>query len=90
MKEQRGFHILTIELTMWLHFMLMQPHGQMGLELDIPSSCFLYELNQLDCLASIPTEVGKRWHLCERGLRLIAAANRLYIRNIATLSEDET
>jgi hypothetical protein len=34
MKEQRGFHILTIELTIWSHCKLMQPLGQMGLELD--------------------------------------------------------
>ena len=46
--------------------------------------CSLYELHQLGCLEPIATEVGKRWHLCGRGLRLIAAANHMHIRNIAT------
>jgi hypothetical protein len=50
--------------------------------------CSLYELHQLDCLAPIPTEALKRWHLCERGLRLVAAANHMHIRNVATLSDD--
>ena len=42
----------------------------------------------LGCLEPIATEVGKRWHLCDRGLRLIAATNHLHIRNIAALSDD--
>ena len=45
--------------------------------------CSLYELHQLGCLEPIPTEVGKRWHLCGRGLRLIATANHMHIRTIA-------
>ena len=51
--------------------------------------CSLYELHQLGCLEPIATEVGKRWHLCERGLRLVAAANHMHIRTIAALSDDE-
>jgi Replication-relaxation len=50
--------------------------------------CSLYELHQLRCLEPIPTEAGKRWHLCKRGLRLIAAANHMHMRNIAALSDD--
>ena len=50
--------------------------------------CSLYELHQLHCLAPIPTEAGKRWHLCERGLRLVAAANCLHIRTITEKSDD--
>jgi predicted transcriptional regulator len=50
--------------------------------------CSLYELHQLRCLEPIATEVGKRWHLCERGLRLVAAVNHIHIRNIAALSDD--
>ena len=50
--------------------------------------CSLYELHHLYCLEPIATEVGKRWHLCGRGLRLIAAANRVHIRTIAALSDD--
>ena len=45
-------------------------------------------LHQLGCLESMVTEVGKRWHLCERGLRLIAAANHIHIRNIAVVSDE--
>jgi len=50
--------------------------------------CALYGLHQLGCLESMVTEVGKRWHLCERGLRLIAAANHIHIRNIAVVSDE--
>jgi len=48
----------------------------------------LYNLHQLGCLESEATEAGKRWHLCERGLRLMAAANHLHIRNLAVESEE--
>ena len=50
--------------------------------------CSLYELHQLDCLATIPTEAGKRWHLCERGLRLVAAANCMHIRTLTEMADD--
>jgi hypothetical protein len=33
--------------------------------------------------------MGKRWHLCGHGLRLVAAANHMHIRNIATMSDNE-
>jgi hypothetical protein len=45
--------------------------------------CSLYELHQLACLESVVTTAGKRWHLCERGLRLIAASHHMHIRTIA-------
>jgi hypothetical protein len=51
--------------------------------------CSLYELHQLGGLESIVTEVGKRWRLCERGLRLIAAANHIHIHTIADVPDDE-
>ena len=51
--------------------------------------CSLYELHRLGCLEPLPTEAGKRWHLCERGLRLLAAANRMHIRNIAVKPDEE-
>ncbi len=51
--------------------------------------CTLYALHQLGCLEPIPTEAGKRWHLCERGLHLLAAANRMHIRNIAVKPDEE-
>ena len=52
--------------------------------------CSLYDLHRLGCLESIPTRVGKRWHLCERGLSLLAAASHIHIRNIAVLSDEGT
>ncbi len=51
--------------------------------------CSLYELHQLGCLEPIPTRGGKRWHLCERGLHLVATANHMHMRTIAALSDDE-
>ncbi len=51
--------------------------------------CSLYALHRLGCLEPIPTEAGKRWRLCERGLRLLAAANRVHIRNIAVQPGEE-
>src|SRR5262249_15066301 len=52
--------------------------------------CSLYELHTLGCLEPIPTETGKRWHLCERGLRLLAAANRVHLRNLTLEPEEAT
>lgn len=46
----------------------------------------LYNLHQLGCLESVATEVGKRWHLRERGLRLMAATNHLHLRSLAVES----
>jgi predicted transcriptional regulator len=50
--------------------------------------CSLYELHHLGCLEPIATGALKRWHFCERGLRLIAAANHMHIGNITTMSDD--
>ena len=51
--------------------------------------CSLYDLHQLGCLEPIATVVGKRSHLCESGLRLLAAANHMHIRNISAISDNE-
>ncbi len=51
--------------------------------------CSLYELHQLGCLEPIVTSVGKRWHFCARGLRLIAAAHHRHISNIADMSDEK-
>jgi hypothetical protein len=45
--------------------------------------CSLSALHRLGCLGPIPTEVGKRWHLCERGLRFISTVNRVPLRTLA-------
>jgi hypothetical protein len=52
--------------------------------------CALYELHQLGCLEPIPTEAGKRWHLCGRGLHLIATASHMHIHTLAEVPDDET
>ena len=50
----------------------------------------LSTLHTLGCLEPISTLVGKRWHLCERGLHLLAAANHLHRRTFVVESEAET
>jgi predicted transcriptional regulator len=52
--------------------------------------CSLYGLHQLGCLEAISTEIGKRWRLDGRGLRMIAAAHHLHISSIADMREEET
>ncbi len=52
--------------------------------------CSLYGLHQLGCLEAISTEIGKRWRLAGRGLRMIAAAHHLHISSIADMHEVET
>ncbi len=49
----------------------------------------LYTLHALGCLEPIMTLAGKRWCLCERGLRLIAAANHLSLRNLVVRRDAE-
>jgi protein involved in plasmid replication-relaxation len=51
--------------------------------------CTLYTLRTLECLEPTATEAGRRWHLCGRGLRLMAAANHLHLRNFAVESDNE-
>ncbi len=51
--------------------------------------CALYTLRSLGCLESLSTPAGRRWHLSGRGLRLMAAANHLHLRNFAVASDDE-
>jgi Replication-relaxation len=97
-KERESIALLRLRLTpcYWNMLRLLLVHPLLSdeelaafLNLQRQSArCSLYDLHQLGCLEPIPTEVGKRWHLCERGLRLVAAANHIYIRNIAVISDD--
>jgi len=48
----------------------------------------LYTLHRLGCLEAITTEVGTRWPLGERGLRLIAAANHFHVRNLIVFGDE--
>jgi hypothetical protein len=51
--------------------------------------CSLYALHRCGCLEPTPTDAGKRWRLCERGLRLLAAASHLSVRTMMTRPDDE-
>jgi predicted transcriptional regulator len=98
LEEQEVIALLGLRLTpcQWniLHLLLAHPlfsDEELAAFLDLQLRsvrCLLYELHQLRCLEPIATEIGKRWHLCERGLRLVAAANHIHIRTIAELSDD--
>ena len=45
---------------------------------------YLRELRTMGCLEREETVVGERWHLSERGLRLVAAAHHVRISRLAT------
>ncbi|HEU0001523.1 MAG TPA: replication-relaxation family protein, partial [Ktedonobacteraceae bacterium] len=49
----------------------------------------LSTLHSLGCLKPLVTEAGRRWHLSERGLRLMAAASHLHPRTFMVESGDE-
>ncbi len=98
LEEQEVISLLGLRLTpsQWsiLHLLLAHPllsdeelAALLGLQ-QRSVRCVLYELHQLGCLESLPTEIGKRWHLCERGLRLVAAANHIHIRTSAVISDE--
>jgi predicted transcriptional regulator len=98
MEEQGVIALLGLRLTpcQWNILRLLLAHPLLSDEelaafLNLQQKsvrCSPYELHQLGCLEPISTELGKRWHLCGRGLRLIAAANHMHMRNIAALSDD--
>jgi hypothetical protein len=98
LEEKEGVALLGLRLTpcQWNILRLLLAHPLLSDEelaafLGLQQKsvrCLLYELHQLGCLEPIQTGAGKRWHLCGRGLRLIAAANHMHLRNIAALSDD--
>jgi len=78
-----------------LHLLLVHPFlseeelaGLLALQRK-SARCLLYALRTLECLEPLSTPAGRRWHLCGRGLRLIATANHMHTRNIAVASDDE-
>ncbi|GAC1477704.1 MAG: hypothetical protein NVS2B12_32090 [Ktedonobacteraceae bacterium] len=99
LEEQEVIALLGLRLTpcQWsmLHLLLAHPllsaeELATYLSLRRPSARrSLYELHGLGCLEPIATTGGgKRWHLCGRGLHLLASASRIHIRNIATWPEN--
>ncbi len=99
LEEQEAIALLGVRLTpcQWsilrrllAHPLLSDEELAAFLRLQRTSArCSLYALHRLGCLEPIPTEAGKRWHLRERGLRLLATANRVHIRNIAVQPDEE-
>ena len=99
LEEKEVIALLGLRLTpcQWsiLHLLLAHPllsDEELAAFLSLQRKsvrCSLYELHQLGCLGPIETIVGKRWHLCDRGLRLMAAANHLHIGNIAARPDEK-
>ena len=97
-EEKEVIALLGLRLTPchWsiLHLLLAHPllsDEELAAFLNLQrksARCSLYELHQLGCLEPIATLNGKRWHICERALRLVAAATHVHIRNVATMSDD--
>jgi predicted transcriptional regulator len=99
LEEQEVIALLGVRLTpcQWgiLRLLLAHPllsDEELAVFLSLQRKsvcCSLYMLHQLGCLEPVPTKVGKRWHLCGRGLRMMAAANHVHIRNIVLWPSDE-
>ncbi len=99
LEEQEAIALLGLRLTpcQWNILQLLLAHPllsdeELGALLNLQRRsvrCSVYELHALGCLEPIPTEIGRRWHLCGRGLRMMATANHLHIRNIAIESDEE-
>jgi hypothetical protein len=99
LEEREVISLLGLRLTPchWSIIHLLQAHpllsdeelaGLLGLERKSVRSS-LYALHAQGCLEPLSTPTGKRWHLRERGLRLVAAANHLHLRNFAVALEAE-
>jgi len=90
-----GLHLTSTEWNV-LYLLLAHPllsDAELAVFLKMQRQsvrCSLYALHRLGCCEAISTAVGKRWHLCERGLQVLAAANHLQIGNIAILPDAET
>ena len=67
--------LTTDQLAVFLH---LQRHSV---------RCSLYALHRLQCIVPVATVVGQCWHLDSLGLQLVAAANRLPLRALATVTD---
>jgi len=98
LEEQEVIALLGLRLTpcQWSILRLLLAHPllsdeELAAELHLQQRsvrCALYVLQQLGCLEPLTTRAGKRWHLCGRGLRLLAAANHRPVRTIAVETDD--
>ena len=95
--EVMALRLLRLTPRQWgiLRLLLAHPllsDDELGAFLNLQRKsvrCSLHGLHQLDYLQSILTGVGKRWQLCERGLRLLTTANHLHVRTLAAVSDNE-
>jgi hypothetical protein len=97
LEEREVLSLLGLRLTpgMWAILRLLLAHPLLSdeelatlLSLQQKSvRSLLYTLHRLSCLEPVVTPAGKRWHLWERGLRLIAAANHMHIHTIAIVPD---
>jgi len=98
LEEQEVISLLGLRLTpcQWSILRLLVAHPllsdeELAAELHLQQRsvrCSLYVLHQLGCLEPLTTRVGKRWHLCGRGLRLIAAANQRPICTMVVVTDE--
>lgn len=97
--EHETMALLGLRLTarLWKLLFLLLDHPLLSiaelaslLHLEVRSvQCFVYELHTLGCLQSVRTEMGRRWWLSGRGLRLVAVATHCHIRNLVVFPETE-
>jgi len=96
LEEQEVISLLGLRLTPGqrsiLYLLLAHPllsDEELAAELHLQQRsvrCALSVLQQLGCLEPLTTRAGKRWHLCGRGLRLLAAANQRPVRTMAVVT----
>ncbi len=99
LEEREVIALLGLRLTP-CHWSIMRlllahpllPHdelaGLLGMERKSMRTA-VSSLHALGCLEPLSTSVGKRWLLCERGLRLIAVENHLSLRNLVDQCDEE-
>jgi len=99
LEEREVIALLGLRLTPchWSIMRLLLTHpllshdelaGLLGLELKSMHTA-VSSLHALGCLEPISTSVGKRWRLCERGLRLISIENHLSLRHLVDQCDEE-
>ena len=83
----RHFELLTLLFT---HPLLHACEIAALLDREISSiERYLGLLKSQGCIELLASEVGQRWRLSERGLRLIAATQHIRIQSIATVEESD-
>lgn len=90
---QLALLVLSLSPGLWDILSLLFEHPFLAeaelsalLHLDVDSiRRMVFDLHWLGCLERVQTRAGKRWHLLPHGVRFLAAAHRVNLRNIASL-----